>query len=356
MTYEISVSTLKIMSSTLTFERFLFHNDTGFFDLPILSFYQMLSNMPKNITDVSVFQQLSSCTVELCYKKCIMTAKELLSVSNYMIEGEPVTLLQYNTSTVHVLGTSHLNPRYVVIVRELIQSVNPQVVGVELCRTRLGHRNVMKPRKLKPSSEFNFEKIPENLLVPAVGEKLRLMYVYGSVLYEESKEFRVNLLHYRRMKTYKLRKPTKAGVYTIGAELLTPFKNLVWHADNLESKYLSNTITRYKILLLDRPVEDTFSAMANVLTANQKELIKYYKAFFETEFLSVDRYKRTLMHRLWLSNPTLRLIFVNHRDEYMARTIVRAIKHDKKNTLVCIVGKSHLPGLMAFLTDLLAVL
>ena len=285
-----------------------------------------------------------------------MTAKGLLSVNKYKIEDEPVIVLQYKTSTVHILGTSHLNPRYVVIVRELIQSVNPQVVGVELCRTRLGHKNGMRSRKsIKPSSEFSFEKIPPELLVSAVGEKLRLMYVYGSVLYEESKEFRLSLLHYKRMKTYKLRKPTQAGVYSIGAELLTPFKNLVWHADNLESKYLSNSITKYKILLLDRPVEETFAAMANVLTPNQKELIKYYKAYFETEFLSVSNYKKTLMHRLWFSNPNLRLIFVRNRDEYMARTIVRAIKNDKKDNLVCIVGKTHIPGLIQFLTHLLTV-
>jgi len=206
-----------------------------------------------------------------------MTAKEFLSVSNYTIEGEPITLIQYNTSTVHVLGTSHVNPRFVVIARELIQSVNPQVVGVELCRTRLGHRNSMKSIKLtkKPSGEFSFGKIPEKLMVPAIGEKLRFMYVYGSVLYEESKQFRLNFLHYKRMKTYKLRKPTKAGLYSIGAELLTPFRNLIWHADNLESKYLSNSITGYKILLLDRPIEDTFSAMAQALTISIRKRVNY---------------------------------------------------------------------------------
>lgn len=277
-----------------------------------------------------------------------MTAKGLLSISNIKIEGEPITVLQYNTSTIHLLGTSHLNPRYVVIVRELINIVDPQVVGVELCRTRVGHRNAIKSRS-KTTSEFNFEKIPKEMMIPAVGEKLRLMYVYGSVLYEESKEFRLNLLNYRRMKTYKLQKPTAAGRYAIGAELLAPFRNLIWHADHLESKYLSNSITDYKILLLDRPVEETFSAMAQALTPSQKELVKYYKEYFEDEFLSSDSYKRSIMHRLWMTNPKLHVIFLKHRDQHMAKIIVKAITEDKIKRLVCIVGKSHLQGLLTFL-------
>lgn len=278
-----------------------------------------------------------------------------LTINKKKILGELVTVVQYNSSIVHILGTNHLDPRYVTIVRELIEYVKPQVVGVELCRTRVGHRNMIAAQRREKPSEFNFKKIPKNLVPTAVGEKLRLMYAYGSVRYEESKEFRLNLLKYRRMKTYKLQKPSEAGRYSIGAELLVPFNNQVWHADHLESNYLSNSKTNYKILLLDRPVEETFAAIAQVLTPSQKALIKYYKEYFEDEFLTCENFEKTIMHRLWRRNRKLHVIFLQHRDLHMAKIIVNALTRNNIQNLVCIVGKSHLSGLLEALKKELEV-
>lgn len=277
-----------------------------------------------------------------------MTSSEKLLIYYEVVGHERVLVVRYKSHNVYLIGSSHTDYRYVLIVKHVIKSINPEVVGIELCKTRIGYKHTVSTHS-ELFTEFDFEDIPENKKESAIGEKLRLLYAYGAIQYSESKRFRIRLQKYKQMRKFKLVNPIRAGNITIGAELYVPFKNLIWRSDLMGSNYLTNTFTQYKILLLDRPVEDTYRLMAEALTDKEKTLVKLYKRDFSSHFLSNSHEKESIMAWLWRRNPRLRDVFIDQRDEHMAQAIFTAITKDNVSKLVCVVGRSHIDGMLKHL-------
>lgn len=271
--------------------------------------------------------------------------KGKLFIEHEFINNEKILVVRYNSHNIYLIGSSHTNSRYIFVVKQAIERINPEVIGVELCKTRVGYKHIVST-STELITEFDFDSLPVHKREPAIGEKLRLLYAYGAIMYSESKKFRVRLQKYRNLRRYKLENPARAGNILIGAELYVPFKNYMWRSDLFGTNYLTNTISDYKILLLDRPVEDTYRLMAEALTDEEKILVKRYKRDFSVYFLSNNFEKETLMSKLWVQNPTLKEIFIDQRDKYMANTIFKAVTQDKVKKLLCVIGKSHISGIL----------
>ncbi|KAK7603924.1 hypothetical protein V9T40_004197 [Parthenolecanium corni] len=293
---------------------------------------------------------------KVCGKRRVGDGRPRFSFKSMTVDGEKIFIVRHQASQIYILGTNHVDRRYVLMVRKLLNGLKPDAVGVELCRTRTGYKHLMTgdehPSSLQ--SEFQFRLIPAQWRRLAIGEKLGLLYAYGAIRYAESKSFRVELLRYRQMRTYKLRPPTQVDDLVIGAELLAPFRNFMWRSDGADSKYLSNSCTHYKILLLDRPVQQTYALLAEALTDQQKQLILNYKENFEREFISCkEQNKEPIIATLMLNRQSkLYEIFVDQRDEHMAETMFAALVKDGIRKVFCIVGRTHVNGVLVKLNQL----
>ncbi len=276
------------------------------------------------------------------------------------IAGEKVSILHHQTNSVYILGTNHTDGGFVPIVLSLLERVDPQVVGVELCRVRLGYKNVLANPighlDTAKASFYGFDTIPKANLKWAISEKILLLYLYGAVRYSESKNFRVTLRRYREMRTYKLgqNNATRVGNTKIGAELLAPFADLVWRRDSPDSNYLTNSMMAYKILLVDRPVEQTYEEISEILEDGDKERIKAYEEDLVDIFSTDSKMCRarfagrppSFVTTLWSRKPILKYVFMEKRNGYMAAAIFDALAKLKNGKLVCIVGKSHVEGII----------
>lgn len=273
-----------------------------------------------------------------------------LTIGFSLFEDEKILFLRYNSHVIYIIGSTHTDAKYAMLAEQVVEYVQPDIVGVELCRTRIGYKNYLSTIKSDTKhDEFNFESIPQHKRQVAIGEKLRLLYAYGAIQYEESKAFRQKLRSYRMLRSFRLDKIVRMDNITIGAELYVPFGNYAWHsAYRLGPKYLLNFNVKYKILLLDRPIADTYRNIAKVLSEKEKILVRIYKRHFPKYFSNGHG---ALMQNIWSENESLRNIFINKRDEHMASMIYDAVAVHRFDKLVCIVGKAHTAGIVKHLQE-----
>ncbi len=287
-------------------------------------------------------------------------AEDLFSFINgeILVKNEKVFILRHSKGTVHLLGCHHNRENYAEAVEELIRIVKPHIVAVELCRTNLERYNSLKQTNGEEIEEHtpkytHMDVIPGRLKDRAIGEELLLGLLVESIKYDRNCGYRSRLkrfsLRYPNGQKYRVR-PKKFHHMVIGKEMTVPFADFTWVLEKANSKYLVNKRVKYKIMLADKPVEETFCSIASALSEEERSIVQIYRANFLKLFVEFSTSKSIMMNMLE-KNGRLYDAILKERDEYMATSVRRALDDAKtqRNELARVVGvfgKNHIPGIM----------
>ncbi|XKL68689.1 hypothetical protein PGB90_006458 [Kerria lacca] len=279
--------------------------------------------------------------------------------SEIYVKDERVLILHHKHGTVHLLGTNHNRENSAAAVEELIRMVKPHVVAVELCRTNLERYSETKNRlpdedNNTPKCLHDMEMIPARLKNKAIGEELLLALIIESIKFKErTRDKPLTELILRDPKKCKFKlKPKMLYDVVIGKEMTVPFGNQTWYLQSPNSLYLINKNKKYKIMLADKPVEETFSSIASSLSKQDKDIIEVYQSHFLRLFVSFSTSKSIIMSMME-TNAKLYKAILTERDKYLANSVKKAIEETKikKNEIVRIVGivgKCHVPGIIKY--------
>jgi len=207
---------------------------------------------------------------------------------------------------VTVIGTAHISEKSIEEVEDTVEEEGPDLIGVELDESRF------KSLKEKTGwSDMNIVEVIRN------GKGPLLL---------------INLV----MSIYQRRMGLEEGVKP-GKELMAGVKK----AEELGIDYA----------LLDREISETFSRMLSELTFWEK--MKLLASLFaaeedmEVEDLKEDNMLNTLISELEEEFPTVKRVFLDERNEYMAEKL---LEKDFDHA-VMVVGAAHVEGLVKCLEE-----
>lgn len=207
---------------------------------------------------------------------------------------------------VTVIGTAHISSESVQEVEDTIEEIRPDLVGVELDEDRF--------KSLREESGWSDMDI-----VQAIREGRGPLLLINLVL----------SIYQRRMGLEEGVKP--------GTELMKGVET----AEELGIEHR----------LLDRNIGDTFSRMLSELTFWEK--IKLLASLFaaeeemEVEDLKEDDMLSTLVRELEEEFPTVKRVFLDERNQYMAEKLLE----EEFEHAVMVVGAAHVEGLVQCLEE-----
>lgn len=258
---------------------------------------------------------------------------------------------------IYLLGTNHLAELSVEAVHILISRVKPHVVGTELCLRRLEMANDLSDAVGIRDQYQQLVRIPKRRRRKAAIELQRVRLACQALEYvrRDKREY-VN----ENKRGYRVR-PIIIEDLAIGGDMFAPFQNLTWRLESREPTVLVNAFKQYKILLIDRPLEETYLRVASALTDRELEIINHYKDDFINLFLQSEPAAAGIMMNIWRTNRKLMKIEMKERDKYLAWSLLRALDVPVKDTktirprptepvrIVGLVGQRHVPGIMQIL-------
>lgn len=209
--------------------------------------------------------------------------------------------LDLGDSEVTIVGTAHISEESVEEVEDTIDEISPDLIGVELDQSRF--------ESLRDENGWSDMDI-----VQAIRDG------QGPLLL-------INLI----LSIYQRRMGLEEGVKP-GTELMKGIEK----SKELEIDYE----------LLDRDINETFTRMLSELTFWEK--IKLVASLFagedemEIEDLKEDNMLNTLIKELEDEFPTVKRVFLDERNEYMAEKL---LEKDFDHAVI-IVGAAHVEGLM----------
>lgn len=235
----------------------------------------------------------------------------------FQIDKEEVVMLSNNKgSQVFLLGTNHASPESRVAVDSLIKTVNPQIVVVELCKTRIG----LNPLKtFERNRSFNLY-----LLKDAVSELgISAGFIWYSMAYMERFISRLLNVDY-------------------GGDMRAPGTSASFQVTNTD--LLEGDMHNYKILLGDRPIEITIKRMASILTLPEKAAIWFFNIC--SAVLGLRCYLLNVPTVLFRS-PKFNHVLLDERDVYLTYSLQMAADiAENPVRVIGVVGKAHVPGIL----------
>lgn len=280
-----------------------------------------------------------------------------------------------DTTTIYLLGTNHVSAYSARIVRKLIARVEPDIVAIELCWRRLEEANRFGGDPNFGNRYRDLEHIPKYWRKRAAAELMRLRLVTTAMdycrsnarLHQTSKAPANQRLspgtgvnpeapwltklpqthHTLKWRGYRVRPARVEDVY-IAADIFAPFQRRTWFLESNRSNVLHCPEVRYKIVMVDLPIERTYIRLMAALADKEKEVIRQYEGNFVQAFLE----NRTgIMGRIWQANPRIVEVMVEERNRYLAYGLLRAASaagvHDgRKVRVVGLVGRRHVDGIM----------
>lgn len=235
----------------------------------------------------------------------------------FQINKEEVVMLSNEKgSHVYVLGTNHASPESRLAVDSLIKTINPQIVVVELCKTRIGLNPL---RTFERNRAFNLY-----LLKDAVTELgISAGFIWYSMAYMERFISRLLNVDY-------------------GGDMRAPGTSSSFQVTNAD--LLEGRRHNYKIMLGDRPIEVTIKRMASILTFPEKVAIWFFNIC--SAVLGLRCYLLNVPTVLFRS-PKFNHVLLDERDVYLTYSLQMAANiADGPVRVIGIVGKAHVPGIL----------
>eukprot|EP00216_Chloropicon_sp_CCMP2111_P006553 CAMPEP_0198240976 /NCGR_PEP_ID=MMETSP1446-20131203/5941_1 /TAXON_ID=1461542 ORGANISM="Unidentified sp, Strain CCMP2111" /NCGR_SAMPLE_ID=MMETSP1446 /ASSEMBLY_ACC=CAM_ASM_001112 /LENGTH=324 /DNA_ID=CAMNT_0043923773 /DNA_START=236 /DNA_END=1210 /DNA_ORIENTATION=+ len=221
-------------------------------------------------------------------------------------------------STVHILGTAHVSRKSCEQVRELIHRVKPQVVLVELCRSRTA---ILTQQDIEPQ-DFDLKKA---FGLFRTGEANLFELGYGWLLSKVSRQLEV--LPGEEFRVAYAEAQSCGAKFVMGDRPVKVTLERTWHALNLFSKA--------KLFL--------YLLRAGFSVPEEDELSDIIEEMKDSDVLT------GLMEEFAQTFPQVTVPLIKERDLYITYHL-RAIS-EKYSPVVAVVGAGHVPGIKQYWSD-----
>jgi len=235
-------------------------------------------------------------------------------------ESETYSHIESEESKIIIIGTAHVSKKSVDEVVETIEKENPDVVAVELCKSRYDN---LKGSKIE-NSELSVKKILS-------GNNFYLMLIHWLLAYVQKK---------------------------IGAEMgIQPGAEMISAIDTAEK-------SGAKLFLVDRDVQITLTRLWSKMGFFEK--IKMFGSLIMAAIgiggknekmkeidmgeITNEKTVRMLIEELRKISPTTAKVLIDERDAYIASNLLN-IKNSGANKIVAVVGAGHRTGIERYLEN-----
>lgn len=273
-----------------------------------------IQNNPEESDESEEVNNLDSCRRPLLDSK--LGTLDLGHPTMQIHKEKVIMLSNAKGSLVYLLGTNHASPESQMAVDSLIKKINPHIVVVELCKTRIG----LSPLKtFKRNRAFN-----RHLLKDAIVE---LGFTAGCIWYSMA---------------YMERFISRLLNVDYGGDMKAPGTSASFQITS--SDFLQSSKQAYLTMLGDRPIEVTMKRMASVLTIPEKMAIWFFNICsavlgLRCYLLNVP----TILFRSLDSNKVL----LGERDTYLTYSLQLAANlKEEPLRVIGIVGKAHVAGVV----------
>ncbi|XP_039855634.1 traB domain-containing protein-like isoform X4 [Panicum virgatum] len=230
---------------------------------------------------------------------------------------------------VWILGTSHLSPDSVADVERVLRAVQPDNAVVELCRSRAGIMYVSSDASDEPLLKSNMFSLGGAKFFGAVNRSINLGGQSALAL---------------RLLLAVLSSKISSGA------------NRPFGEEFRAARKVSEDIGA-QLVLGDRPIEITLERAWKSLTWDQKTklVISLFRGITSTpdtpdEKTAASPYE--LYQKLSTSYPSLLQPLIHERDMFLAWSLKRSKAVNKSKTVVGVVGKGHMNGIVyALISD-----
>ncbi|XP_025822093.1 traB domain-containing protein isoform X4 [Panicum hallii] len=230
---------------------------------------------------------------------------------------------------VWILGTSHLSPDSVADVERVLRAVQPDNIVVELCRSRAGIMYVSTDTSDEPLLKSNMFSLGGAKFFGAVNRSINL----GG---QSALALRLLL--------------------AVFSSKISSGANRPFGEEFRAARKVSEDIGA-QLVLGDRPIEITLERAWKSLTWDQKTklVISLFRGITSTtdtpeEKTAVSPYE--LYQKLSTSYPSLLQPLIHERDMFLAWSLKRSKAVNKSKTVVGVVGKGHMNGIVyALISD-----
>ncbi|KAI3817947.1 hypothetical protein L1987_11749 [Smallanthus sonchifolius] len=236
--------------------------------------------------------------------------------------------------SIWLLGTNHVSEKSAVDVKRVVQTVKPDNVVVELCRSRAGIMYTSTDTEAGPMLKSNPFSLSGSGLFGAVGRSINLGGQTALAL---------RLL----LATFSSK---------ISSNINRPF------GDEFRAARKASEEINAQVVLGDRPIEITLERAWNSLNWNEKLslITSVLRGITSSEQSKINFKESTaddtdfqLYEQLSFSYPSLLQPLIHERDTYIAWSLKRskAVRNSKR--VVGVIGRGHLNGVIyALISDL----
>ncbi|XP_062192899.1 uncharacterized protein LOC133896336 isoform X2 [Phragmites australis] len=230
---------------------------------------------------------------------------------------------------VWILGTSHLSPESVADVERVLRAVRPDNVVVELCRSRAGIMYVSGDASDEPLLKSNMFSLGGTKFFGAVNRSINL----GG---QSALALRLLL--------------------AVFSSKISSGANRPFGEEFRAARKVSEDIGA-QLVLGDRPIEITLERAWKSLSWDEKTklVISLFRGITSTTDMPDEKTASSpyeLYEKLSVSYPSLLQPLIHERDMFLAWSLKRSKAVNKSKTVVGVVGKGHMNGIVyALISD-----
>ncbi|KAL6900993.1 hypothetical protein ACP4OV_005669 [Aristida adscensionis] len=256
---------------------------------------------------------------------------------------------------VWVLGTSHLSPESAADVERVLRAVRPDNVVVELCRSRQAKAAPFPPRNPLDDA-FLLPELSDAIAEPSLQSRDHVR------LHRRLRRAAPQVQHVLARRRQVLRRSGQSALalrllLAVFSSKISSGANRPFGEEFRAARKVSEDIGA-QLVLGDRPIEITLERAWKSLSWDEKTklVISLFRGITSSTDSRQDEQTGTspyeLYQKLSTSYPSLLQPLIHERDMFLAWSLKRSKAVNKSKTVVGVVGKGHMNGIVyALMSD-----
>ncbi|PIK47482.1 putative traB domain-containing protein [Apostichopus japonicus] len=299
----------------------------------------------------------------------LIRMRELKRQDNPELPETVSKLVTPSGARVYLIGTAHFSEKSQEDVAKIIQSVQPDVVVLELCKSRLSILSLDEETLLREAQNLNTAKLRQSIqqvdgkVHVLVGDRVCNWRCHAAIitLHVSSSHQRTSMPQEGIQKAFKECMPNLLHFQRSFALELYPVQQCAMHA--IQTCMYGSNYTWLQVHLGDRPIQITLKRAMSSLSIWQKLRLAWYLLTSKESITAedVEKYKQKDLLEEMLGEitgefPGLSSVFVTERDLFLAQSLkgcAQPVPRPDSLTgcylpiVVGVVGMGHVPGIIS---------